>query len=211
MNKFRPSPRISVLKPAASQFVLCPTPQKWCEKAAKNIDILLLDHKNCEYKAANNALHLMAKYPEDEALCTAMARLAREELVHYAQVQKLLRISKIKWRPLSASRYGARLRDQCKKGDPQHKLDLLLLGSIIEARSCERFEALISYLETDLSEYYQRLAHSEARHFHLYLELAIGLTSDHETQERLEELLLIEADLIQSPDPCFRFHSGMPI
>jgi len=198
-------------KPKASEFVLCPTLPQWCEKAVQNMDILLIDHKNCEYKAANNALHLIAKYPEDEGLCTAMAKLAREELVHYAQVQNLMNQARIKWRPLSAGRYASRLRDHCRRGEPDHKLDLLLLGAIIEARSCERFESLISYLPPELSNYYQKLARAEARHFHLYLDLAHDLAPPDQVHSRLIYLLASEADLIQGPDPCFRFHSGLPV
>ncbi|MBM4199039.1 MAG: tRNA-(ms[2]io[6]A)-hydroxylase, partial [Gammaproteobacteria bacterium] len=29
-------------------------------------------------------------------------------------------------------------------------------------------------------------------------------------QQRLEELAAVEADLVTSPDPEFRFHSGLP-
>ena len=66
------------------------TPQAWVEAALANQDLLLLDHKNCEYKAANNAMSLMARYQESETLVFAMARLAREELAHHEQVMRIM-------------------------------------------------------------------------------------------------------------------------
>ncbi len=62
----------------------------WAEAAARRWQLLLVDHANCEKKAASTALALMFAYPEDRALSLAMARLAREELRHFEQVQKLM-------------------------------------------------------------------------------------------------------------------------
>jgi len=72
-------------------FLGCETPNTWVETALNHLDILLVDHKNCEYKAAQTALNLMAKYQAKEALINAMSRLAREELVHYEQVLKIIK------------------------------------------------------------------------------------------------------------------------
>jgi tRNA-(ms[2]io[6]A)-hydroxylase len=97
--------------------------------------------------------------------------------------------------------------------EPYRLLDTLLAGAIIEARSCERFAALVPCLPAGLAEFYAGLLASEARHFEEYLKLAKSETGvdDATIAERVAELKNIESALITDPDPQFRFHSGVPI
>jgi tRNA-(ms[2]io[6]A)-hydroxylase len=70
---------------------LCaPTPPAWVAEAARRWPELLADHANCEKKAASTALALMFAYPEDRELAARLSRLAREELRHFEQVDKLM-------------------------------------------------------------------------------------------------------------------------
>jgi len=190
------------------------TPQAWAEHAAREWRTLLVDHANCEKKAASTALALMFAYPEDRALSLAMARLAREELRHFEQVQKLMQQLGVAMTRLPPGRYAGALRARLATGEPQRKLDLLLAGALIEARSCERFETLAPLLQEPLAQFYAALAESERRHAGLYLELARGAmpagTSEQALQARLEELAGFEASLVLQPDAQFRFHSGVP-
>jgi tRNA 2-(methylsulfanyl)-N6-isopentenyladenosine37 hydroxylase len=190
------------------------TPRAWIDHAAQHWQQLLLDHANCEKKAASTALAFMFAYPEDRALCQALARLAREELRHFEQVQKLLLQLGVPSQRLAPSRYAAGLRAALATHEPQRKLDLLLAGALIEARSCERFEAVAPQLQDPLRGFYTDLAVSERRHARLYLDLArerIGGDLDADWLERrLLQLAQVEASLIQAPDPEFRFHSGVP-
>ena len=66
------------------------TPASWVGQACLLSDLLLIDHANCEKKAASTALSLMFAYAEDLDLAARMSRLAREELRHYEQVAKLM-------------------------------------------------------------------------------------------------------------------------
>lgn len=191
------------------------TPLAWAQHAARHWQQLLVDHANCEKKAASTALALMFAYPEDIALCQALARLAREELRHFEQVQKLMTRLGVPVRRLSPGRYAGALRSRLGTGEPQRKLDLLLCGALIEARSCERFEILGPHLAPPLAEFYADLARSERRHAGLYLQLALAAQRDARldaayVRGRLEELAAIEAALILDADPEFRFHSGVP-
>ena len=87
--------------------------------------------------------------------------------------------------------------------------DQLIIGAIIEARSCERFNALIPYLrDPELAKFYGTLVRSEGRHFKDYLRLA-KLYGGNITL-RLAEFLAIENKFITSTDQVFRFHSGIP-
>ncbi len=191
-------------------FLGTPTPQAWVEAALENQDILLLDHKNCEYKAASNAINLMAKYQEKEALVFAMARLAREELAHYEQVMKIIKRRGIALRPLTSSRYAMGLRKIVRRTGPGMMIDILLVSAFIEARSCERFGALAPHLDDELSKFYSGLLKSEMRHYLGYLKLANLYGDTHDIAERIAVIRPLEQALIADPDTEFRFHSGAP-
>jgi tRNA-(ms[2]io[6]A)-hydroxylase len=190
-------------------ILLAPTPAPWVDYAAEHWRELLVDHGNCEKKAASTALSLMFTYPEDRKLAGALSRLAREELRHFEQVQRMMDALEVPYIRQKPGRYGAGLRAITRTADPGRKLDLLLVGALIEARSCERFRLLAPKLSAPLSDFYSTLATSEARHFQLYLDLAEGVEKDSAVREpRLQELAECEAGLATQPDPAFRFHSG---
>ena len=188
------------------------TPEAWLEAAAERIPELLLDHANCELKAASTALGFLYRYPERSALAQRMSRLAREELRHFEQVRSIMDEMRVPFERLTASRYAGGLRDAVRAEEPLKLLDMLLVGALIEARSCERFARLAPRLPDRLQRFYRGLLASESRHFEHYLGFALSETgvSQTELDARLEELKAIEAQLITQPDPCFRFHSGPP-
>lgn len=193
-------------------FVDTPTPREWIEEASNRLPELLLDHANCELKAASTALAFIYRYPQKTALVTRMSRLAREELRHFEQVRKIMQEMSLPFEQLSASRYAGSLRDAVRNNEPERQLDLLLVGALIEARSCERFAALIPHLPDNLGKFYAGLLDSEARHFEHYLAFARSESQLGEDafNHRLGELKTLEARLITSPDEQFRFHSGVP-
>lgn len=194
------------------KFFDTPTPKEWLEEARNRLPELLLDHANCELKAASTALGFIYRYSERTELSHRMSRLAREELRHFEQARKIMDTMDIPFKRLSASRYAGKLRQAVRRDEPHHLLDMLLVGALIEARSCERFAALIPQLPRDLSKFYSGLLASEARHFEHYLEFARTEVdvSEADFNNRLEELKTLEAKLISEPDDQFRFHSGVP-
>lgn len=198
------------LPKSASSVLQVPTPQRWFDVAAERWRELLVDHANCEKKAASTALSLIFSYPEDMALTDKLSRLAREELRHFEQVQKLMQQLRVPFVRMQPSRYAEGLRSAIHRSEPARLLDLLLCGALIEARSCERFEGLVPKLEDPLRAFYSGLAVSEARHQTLYLRLAEQRAGAIDWQARLQQLAAIEAELVTSPDEQFRFHSGLP-
>ncbi len=202
---------VTVPQPIAD-FFDTPTPDAWIDEAAGRIPDLLLDHANCELKAASTALGFLYRYPDRTALAQRMSRLAREELRHFEQVRKIMDEMGVPFERLTASRYAGGLRDAARSEEPYKLLDMLLIGALIEARSCERFAKVASRLPAKLEKFYAGLLASEARHFEHYLSFAreeTGVDAD-EFDRRLDELKAIEAKLIVDPDPQFRFHSGTP-
>ncbi len=193
-------------------FLPCATPQAWIEAAADpgNLHVLLVDHANCEKKAASTALNLMYRYVEHPSLLRKLSRLAREELRHFEQVLAIMEKRGLSYPQLTAARYASGLRELVAKDEPLRLVDTMLIGAIIEARSCERFAALLPVLDEELGRFYTSLLKSEARHFEDYLGLAESLAPQVDVEPRLRTLLEREQQLVESPDPQFRFHSGVP-
>jgi len=189
-----------------------PTPADWIAQALALPDVLLIDHANCEKKAASTALALMFAYAEDLQLTGKMSRLAREELRHYEQVAKLIQSLGVTPQRLAPGRYAERLRRLVAKTEPQREVDLMICGAFIEARSCERFAALGLAIGSPLSDLFQGLHNAEARHYKVYLDLAgrAAKRAGVALQARVEEFAVLEAELITLPDAVFRFHSGPP-
>ncbi|WP_248806745.1 tRNA-(ms[2]io[6]A)-hydroxylase [Pseudomonas sp. MWU13-2100] len=196
--------------PEIHEFLGCPTPQGWVQAALADQETLLIDHKNCEFKAASTALSLIAKYHSHVDLINLMSRLAREELVHHEQVMRLMKRRKIELRQLSAGRYASGLRKAVRSHEPVKLVDTLVVGAFIEARSCERFEALVPHLDEELGKFYFGLLKSEARHFQGYLKLAYQYGDAEDIDRVIERVRAVEQELIESPDGEFRFHSGVP-
>jgi tRNA 2-(methylsulfanyl)-N6-isopentenyladenosine37 hydroxylase len=192
-----------------TEILMAPTPDAWVQAAAGQWRQLLNDHAQCEKKAASTALALMFTYPEDRRLASTLSRLAREELRHFEQVQKLMITLEVPFERQQPGRYASGLRTALRTRDPGRKLDLLLMGALIEARSCERFQLLAPRLPAEVGGFYAQLAHSEARHFEQYVELAREAAPE-EWRQRLPELAEHEARLATAPDGQLRFHSGPP-
>jgi tRNA-(ms[2]io[6]A)-hydroxylase len=189
-------------------FLPCHTPERWVQNALENPALMLIDHANCEKKAASTALSLINRYTENFELLNKMSRLVREEMRHFEQVIALMKRRNIKYSYLSASRYATGMRDQARKSDPGKLVDVLIIGAFIEARSCERFSKLAPHLDSELERFYRSLLRSEARHFKDYLVLAKGVAGDQSIDDRIAEIAAIEQQLIEQPDTEFRFHSG---
>jgi tRNA 2-(methylsulfanyl)-N6-isopentenyladenosine37 hydroxylase len=194
---------------APQSILLAQTPAAWVDAAVAGWQELLVDHANCEKKAASTAVALIFAYPEDTELGLALSRLAREELRHFEQVQSAMTDLGVKFIRQKPGRYAAGLRRELRTSEPGRKLDLLLAGALIEARSCERFRLLAGRLAPPLGRFYSRLAESEARHFELYVGLARE-RAPGEWEARLGVLARAEAELATALDGELRFHSGPP-
>jgi tRNA-(ms[2]io[6]A)-hydroxylase len=199
------------LIPEIDAFLGCKTPDAWIEAAIADQETLLIDHKNCEFKAASTALSLIAKYNTHLDLINMMSRLAREELVHHEQVLRLMKRRGVPLRPVSAGRYASGLRRLVRAHEPVKLVDTLVVGAFIEARSCERFAALVPHLDEELGTFYHGLLKSEARHYQGYLKLAHQYGDEADIAQRVQQVRDAEAELILSADQELRFHSGIPM
>ena len=190
-------------------FLPCDTPASWVQTALANPSLLLIDHANCEKKAASTALNLLYRYIDRPELLDKLSSLAREELRHFEQVVAIMRERNIDYVPVSASRYAGGLRECVRDHEPARIVDTLIVGAFIEARSCERFAVLAPHLDEELCTFYQSLLRSEARHFEDYLALARSY-AEESIEPRVALIAERERELIESADAEFRFHSGVP-
>lgn len=213
-----------VLVTPALDFLGCRTPDAWVEAAAADLPTLLVDHASLELRAAEQAQKLIRRYgaggsgalPDESLrlkLLQKMSRLAREELRHFEQVVELLARRHVAYEPLTASRYARALHGEVRSAEPDRCIDTLIVGAIIEARSCERFFSLLPALEDDepeLAAFYASLLRSEARHFEDYLALAQDVAGAT-PEVRIDRFLELDAELVARPDDEMRFHSGPPV
>src|SRR5690625_5401213 len=121
-------------------FLACETPDSWVQWALQNEALLLLDHANCEKKAASTALALMYQYVDDFDLMHKMSRLAREELRHYEQVMTLMMQRSVPYTQITPCRYASKLSKPVRTHETYLMIDSLIVGSIIETHSCEHID-----------------------------------------------------------------------
>jgi tRNA 2-(methylsulfanyl)-N6-isopentenyladenosine37 hydroxylase len=186
----------------------CPTPPRWLAQVLGHLDELLIDHAHCEKKAAGVAMNLLFAYVEDAELVREMSAIVQEELSHFQQVLDLLEKRGIRFRRIPPSHYAEKLRVFANKIEPMRAVDRLLIAALIEARSCERFGMLRDHLEDrELADFFGSLFESEARHHSAYVRLAKRFAEDAIVQDRLAELALEEARIIEVGEDLPRMHS----
>jgi tRNA 2-(methylsulfanyl)-N6-isopentenyladenosine37 hydroxylase len=186
----------------------CATPARWLKQVDRHLDEILIDHGHCEKKAAGTAMNLMFTYGGHVPLNRDLSAIVVEELEHFGQVLDLLDQRAIKFRPLKPGSYGRKLQELVRKGEPARAIDRLLIGGLIEARSCERFSLLREHVhDQDLANFYGSLFESEARHHSTYVRLAKYFAPEANVMVRLEELASEEARIIQVGDSLPRMHS----
>lgn len=177
-----------------------PTDPRWAEIALADFAATLADHAHCEMKAASNALSLATRWPASNRVSRALAGVAEEELRHFREVLALLERREVALGRPETDAYAADLRraalatsDQTPAGS---LADRLLVGALIEARSCERFRLLADALAARgdaLASFYDELFACEARHYTTMVDLAIEVTGrEPRVRERLAVLARAE-------------------
>jgi tRNA-(ms[2]io[6]A)-hydroxylase len=175
----------------------CESNKEWIERVRSNTSILLCDHAHCEKKAAMMAISLLNRYPERKELVDEMSELAIEEMSHFRMVIKKMEERNIPLTYDSGDQYAQSLHTKISKQEPQKFLDKLLVASLIEARSCERFQLLSEHVpDQDLRNFYKSLLASEARHRNTFLKLARLYFPNAKVEARLDEFECFEAEII---------------
>ena len=183
---------------------------QWLNQVDQHLDEILIDHAHCERKAATTAMNLMNSYTENRDLCREMTRIVEEELEHFEMVLCLLDEREIQFRRLAAGPYGRKLNALVGSKEPERAVDRLLVASLIEARSCERFSLLSEHVrerDPSLADFYAGLFESEARHHTTYVRLAEHFTSRQAVRSRLAQLSSEESLILSEGSELPRMHS----
>ena len=167
------------------------TPPEWATGVLRRRLELLNDHAHLEKKAAANALELLNRWPEPrppENWVAAMTAVARDEVEHLAVVCRLLARRGGRLTKQHSNPYAADLRRLVRQGTgPAELVDRLLVSSLIEARSCERFKLLgeATADDAELRKLYRGLWASEHGHYLSFLQLAEQIESKAAVDEAL--------------------------
>ncbi|MCK5881975.1 MAG: tRNA-(ms[2]io[6]A)-hydroxylase [Sinobacterium sp.] len=173
------------------------SPQAWVDAVMENFDTFLLDHAAAEKKASGMAISMISHYPDRTELVNEMAELAIEELVHYKEVIKVIHDRGLQLVADSKDGYVNDFRQFMRKGSELYFLDRLIIGGIIEARGAERFGLIADALEEGrLKNMYRAIANSEKRHYCLFIELAELYFDKAVVDQRAEELLDAEHNIM---------------
>ena len=187
------------------------TPIEWGHRVLADPIRLLADHVFLEKKAANNAMELMTRWPDDwtPGWVETMTSIARDEAAHLAQVSRILirrggRIPRV-----HKNSYANSLRLLVRKGEANEILDRLFVSALIEARSCERFAVLAAASQdAELAAFYQALYSSELGHYQVFLKLARQIAPDAIVEARWQEMLAAEAEILAEQPEGPAIHSG---
>ena len=188
------------------------TPMAWGPMALAEPIALLIDHAFLEMKAAQNAMELMTRWPNEwtPGWVETMTGVARDETAHLSQVTRLLMKRGGRMERGHKSFYAAALRTLVRSGKAGETLDRLCVSALIEARSCERFFVLASTAaDEELAAFYKALFSSELGHYKVFLKLAYKMAPAEEVKERWEQMLDHEARILSEQPPGSRIHSGV--
>jgi len=175
------------------------TPPAWAEGVVAAMERFLPDHAAAEKKASSMAMTMVSHYPDRPDLVTAMIDLAIEELSHYRAVVKLMQDRGLRLLPDEKDPYVNQLRRSIRDGKDLYFMDRLLIAGIVEARGAERFGLVADALPAgQLQRFYRSITQSEEGHQALFTDLANLYFDPSVTCMRLNELLEIEAGIVEA-------------
>ena len=189
----------------------------WLQACLQDLDSVLCDHALCEQKAAVTALSLVTRYPDDPVLVEEMGALAEEESDHLKRVAALCHKRGLTLEHPQQDRYVKALRKLTRDGEIDFRVDLLLVCSLVEARSCERIKRIAEVVDDEeIRSLYDELWRTEAGHHTLFVRLAersyvrrAGLSEEQariRVKARLDELTSLEADIVDNMAPRASLH-----
>jgi tRNA 2-(methylsulfanyl)-N6-isopentenyladenosine37 hydroxylase len=182
-------------------------PADWLPKVLNDLPAVLVDHAHLERKAATTALNL-EKYPSLFSRVQELNAIAMEELQHFDLVLDLLKRRGIPFGQPHPSPWISGMMRDLRKGTRMQVIDHLIVCSLIEGRSCEKFQILAQELvsrDPELAQFYASLVESEGNHYATYILMAREI-DDAETDRRLDHFLELDARLIREPNPVPMLH-----
>jgi len=180
--------------------LLSNTNPDWVKLVDENLSIFISDHLYAEQKAASNGFSFVIQYPERTELIKKMGAYALEESEHFNWILDYMLKNEIELQKDQKSEYVYHLRrffPKTKDRDDNF-VNRLLLASLIEARSCERFTVFSKYTKhKELTTFYHDLIKDEVGHYKLFLNLAKVYQEKDMVTDKWQRLLIYEANYIE--------------
>lgn len=178
-----------------------PTDPRWVDLTQISTADILTDHAYCEQKAALTCISLIQTYSECYELVRELSPVVTEEWGHFRAVLAELDKRNL---PLGIQRKDLYVNElkkfELKPGARKERLaERLVMFALIEARSCERFRLLSLYVpDDDLKVFYHKFMVAEAGHYRLMIELAGLYSTPGKVEERWQEYLAYESEVMQN-------------
>ena len=177
------------------------TDPRWANIAEGNLQEILTDHAWCEQKATTNAITLITMLPEYPEIITELLNIAKEELEHFQMVHQIIKKRGYEFGRERKDDYVGELIKFIRHNGTRDEriIDRMLFAAMIEARSCERFKVLTENIkDEELKVFYKKLMISEANHYTTFIGFARQLGDPEKVNQRWEEWLHYEAEIIKS-------------
>jgi tRNA-(ms[2]io[6]A)-hydroxylase len=174
------------------------TPPGWVDAVLSDFGHFLADHANCERKASSTAMSMVVHFHDRHEILPALIDLSIEELEHFRQCYRLMQARDIALLPDTPDPYIKALLKQQRHGREEHFLDRLLIFSIVETRGAERFRLVSEALDDiELKQFYKGLWACEAKHGHLFADMAQRYFDKQTVYRRFNDLAEAEAEIVR--------------
>ena len=174
--------------------------QAWIDAVMSDFNSFLQDHVDCERKASAMAMSLVAKYPDRTFIHNELIDTAIEEMEHFKLVYQLMQSRNVPFAVnIHEDPYIKGLNRQMHSGGDKRFMDYLLIGCLFETRGAERFKLVEEHLtDLDYKKFYKMLWTSEAKHGHIYINMALHYFPEEEVYTRMNWWLDREAEVLES-------------
>lgn len=172
---------------------------EWIAAVLADFDTFLKDHADCERKASSMAMSFVAKYPDRTAIIPELIHTGIEELEHFRLVYKIMEKRKLQLNhSIGEDAYVKALLKHCNSDREKRFRDRLIIASLVENRGFERFKLVSEHIDdSELAEFYHMIYESEAKHGHIFVQMALQYFPAQEVYSRWEELAEQEAAILQ--------------
>lgn len=172
--------------------------QEWVNCVLENFDEFLKDHADCERKASSMAMSFVAKYPDRTEIIPELIHTGIEELDHFRLVYKIMEKRGVQLNhSIGEDLYVKGLLRHCHSDREKRFRDRLIIASIVENRGFERFKLVSENIaDPELAKFYHMIYVSEAKHGHIFVEMALNYFHREEVFQRWDELAAVEAEVL---------------
>lgn len=144
------------------------------------------------------AMSFVAKYPDRTEIIPELIHTGIEELEHFRLVYKIMEERGLQLNhSIEKDIYIDKLLKTMHSGREERFRDRLIIASIVENRGFERFKMVSDHIEDKkLADFYRMIYLSEAKHGHVFVDMALNYFPASEVFERWEVLASLEADIL---------------